>query len=80
MVFWQADKKMNIILHNDSSDLSVKNNPYTKFLNPPNPLFQRGDGSISPFSKGSKGGFEIYARFIPKLHSGKPYKFGSEKT
>jgi hypothetical protein len=49
---------------NGSSDYSEENNLHERFLNPPNPLFQRGnnplipfnkDGSISPFSKGGKG-------------------------
>jgi hypothetical protein len=38
-----------------SSDYNVENNLHEKFLNPPNPLFQRGNGSNSPFSKGGKG-------------------------
>ena len=47
-----------------SSDYSVENNLHGKILNPPNPLFQRGNtmlpfqrgnNSISPFSKGGKG-------------------------
>ncbi|MDQ1316965.1 MAG: hypothetical protein QG588_614, partial [Candidatus Poribacteria bacterium] len=47
-----------------SSDYNVENNLNGKFLNPPHPLFQRGNkmlsfqrgnGSISSFSKGGKG-------------------------
>jgi tetratricopeptide (TPR) repeat protein len=35
-----------------------------KFLNPPNPLFQRGNGSIYPFSKGGKG--DLKSNLKPK--------------
>jgi hypothetical protein len=78
MVFWQADKKMKIILQNGSSDLSVKNNLHRKFLNPPNPLFQRGNNSVStfiplfqigkyltpPLEKGVRGDFRPSKLFI----------------
>jgi len=52
----------------ESSDYSVENNLHGKFLNPPTPLFQRGNnplipfnknGSISPFSKGGKGDLRL---------------------
>jgi hypothetical protein len=48
-----------------SSDYSVENNLHGKFLNPPNPLFQRGNGSISPFSKGGKGDLRLTPDLFP---------------
>jgi len=65
-------------LQNGSSDLSVKNNLHRKFLNPPNPLFQRGNNSVStfiplfqigkyltpPLEKGVRGDFRPSKLFI----------------
>jgi len=56
-----------------SSDFSEEHNSHKKVLNPPNPLFQRGNGSISPFSKGGKGDLKCtqdsFSQFISKNQS-----------
>jgi hypothetical protein len=48
-----------------SLDYGLENNLHGKFLNPPNPLFQRGNGSISPFSKGGKGDLRLIQNSFP---------------
>jgi Ca-activated chloride channel homolog len=46
----------NIMFVNPDTDLQfTESSDNVKFLNPSNPLFQRGNDSISPFGKGGKG-------------------------
>jgi hypothetical protein len=59
-----AQKKSKIL---GSSEYSVENNLHGKFLNPLNPLFQRGNDSISPFSKGGKGDLRLTQDSFPNF-------------